>query len=222
MSQLTTIEARVLGVLIEKSLTTPDLYPLTLNATTSGCNQKNNRDPVLSLTEDEVFAALESLREKQLVTRVDQHGARVPKFKHNAIENLHIRTREAAILAELLIRGPQTLGELRSRASRMTPFERLEDVGDMLRGLIDRPQPLAVELGREPGSRAEKFAQTLCKEVNIVAAKVSTSLATEDSAAVAAVASTDLLDRIVSLEERVRALEAKLNQRSASEDSSAS
>src|SRR5688572_4100082 len=117
MIMLNPSEARVLGVLIEKALTTPDQYPLSLNAVVNGANQKNNRDPVLTMTDDEAFEALEGLRTNGLVVRVDQAGSRVHKYRHNAIDALHVRTGESAILAELLLRGPQTLGELRGRAS---------------------------------------------------------------------------------------------------------
>src|SRR4051812_3562708 len=119
MIQLNPNEARVLGVLIEKATTTPEQYPLSLNALTNGANQKNNRDPVLALSEDEVFEAVEGLRAKQLVIRVDQVGSRVPKFKHAAGDVLRCSGAQLAVMAELLLRGPQTQGELRGRASRM-------------------------------------------------------------------------------------------------------
>src|SRR5687768_8855049 len=122
MTQLTPNEARALGVLIEKATTTPEQYPLSLNALTNGANQKNNRDPVLSLSEDEIFEAVESLRDKQLAVRVDQAGSRVHKYKHTASETLRCSAGQLAVLAELLLRGPQTLGELRGRASRMHPL----------------------------------------------------------------------------------------------------
>src|SRR4051794_40125390 len=123
MIELTPDESRVLGVLVEKAFTTPDQYPLSLNSLTSGCNQKNNRDPVLNMSEDQVFDAVESLRSKGLVIRIEAGaGSRVHRFKHNAIDTLHVRSTELAILAELLLRGPQTHGELRGRASRMQPM----------------------------------------------------------------------------------------------------
>src|SRR5215212_3874774 len=109
MIQLSPYEARVLGVLIEKALTTPEQYPLSLNALTNGCNQKNNRDPVLSLSEDEVFEAVDGLRTKQLSVRVDQLGSRVAKYRHQAGEVFRCKAGELAVLAELLLRGPQTL-----------------------------------------------------------------------------------------------------------------
>src|SRR3954447_661301 len=161
MLQLTPDESRVLGVLIEKSATTPEQYPLSPNALTNGANQKNNRDPVTSLSEDQVFDAVESLREKQLVVRVDTVGSRVHKYKHMAGEVLRCRAGELAVLAELLLRGPQTLGELRGRASRMSPLATLDEGRVMLRALMERDEPLVRELPPAPGTRAELFAQLL-------------------------------------------------------------
>src|SRR5580693_9498843 len=108
MDELTADECRVLGVLVEKAFTTPDQYPLTLNAVVNGCNQKNNRDPITSIDETRAFDALESLRAKKLVIRADMAGSRVNKYKHTANDVLHVRAGELAVLAELLLRGPQT------------------------------------------------------------------------------------------------------------------
>src|SRR3954463_1969345 len=166
MLELSPDEARVLGVLIEKSTTTPEQYPLSMNAVVNGANQKNNRDPVTSMTEDQAFDAIEGLRQKGLVIRVDVPGNRVSKYRHNATETLHVRTGEAAILAELLLRGPQTLGELRGRASRMAPMDSLERVRDMIRALRERPEPYVKELPPAPGSRAERFVQLLCPDLH--------------------------------------------------------
>lgn len=202
MISLSPDEARVLGVLIEKSLTTPNQYPLSLNAVVDGANQKSNRDPVLNMTEDQAFDALESLRAKQLVVRVDQMGARVHKFKHAAVEMLHARTAEVAILAELLLRGPQTLGELRGRASRMQPMESLERVRHMIRALSERPEPYVKELPPAPGSRAERYVQLLCPDLHPL------------DAAPVAVASTaspdrsDLVERVEKLEAEVESLKS--------------
>lgn len=165
MIELTADEARVLGVLIEKAFTTPEQYPLTLNAVVNGANQKNNRDPVITMDEGRAFDALESLRAKKLVFRADMAGSRVNKFRHQTGDALHARPAEVAILAELLLRGPQTLGELRGRASRMQPFESVEAVRDMLNALMLRQEPLVRELAPTPGSRAEKYAQLLFPEL---------------------------------------------------------
>ncbi|MDQ3440761.1 MAG: YceH family protein [Planctomycetota bacterium] len=166
MLQLTPAESRVLGVLIEKALTTPDQYPLSLNALVAGCNQKNNRDPVLSMTDDESFEALESLRGKQLVVRVDVANSRVHRYKQTAVETLRARTGEVAVLAELLLRGPQTLGELRGRASRMHPLDSLDAIKDVLRALTERPEPFVRQIAPVPGSRAERFVQLLCPDLH--------------------------------------------------------
>src|SRR5215213_11101574 len=169
MIQLTPAEARALGVLVEKSTTTPEQYPLSLNALTAGCNQRNNREPVMSLTDDEVFDAVESLRAKGLVIRIEAGaGSRVHRFRHNATDALHVRAGELAVLAELLLRGPQTQGELRGRASRMHPMETLDVVRDMLRALSSREEPLVRELPPAPGSRAERYMQLLCPDLHEV------------------------------------------------------
>jgi hypothetical protein len=162
MITLTADESRVLGVLIEKAQTTPDQYPLSLNAIVNGSNQKNNRFPVLEMTEAAAFEAAEGLRTKGLAARVDQVGSRVHKYRHTATEGLHARTAELVILAELLMRGPQTLGELRGRASRMHPLESIDRVKEMIRALSDRPEPYVKEIPPSPGSRAERYVQLLC------------------------------------------------------------
>lgn len=166
MIQLTATESRVLGVLIEKDKTTPEQYPLSLNAVVNGCNQKNNRDPLTNLTENDVFDALESLRGKGLVIRSDAPGQRVNKYRHNTQEILRLRQGEIAVIAELLLRGPQTLGELRGRASRMHPLESLDVVKDLLRNLIERDEPMVRLLPPSPGSRAERYAQLLCPDLH--------------------------------------------------------
>jgi len=203
MLNLNADEARLLGVLIEKATTTPDLYPLTLNALLAGANQKNNRDPVVALTDDEVYDSAETLREKGLVVRVDQAGARVHKYRHNAGDVLKCRAGELALLAELLMRGPQTLGELRGRASRMAAgaLETLDDARAMIRALTDRPEPLVKEIAPSPGSRAERYAQRLFDDER---ANVSTEGAGEIKTIAPATAT--LSDRVTSLEAEVARL----------------
>ena len=166
MVSLTPDESRVLGVLIEKSTTTPEQYPLSLNAIVSGCNQRNNRDPVRTMTDDHCFEAAERLREKSLLVRVDQMGSRVAKFRHNAGDVFKARTGELAVLAELLLRGPQTVGELRGRAGRMSPMESLGVTEGLLSALADRPEPLVRELPPVPGSRAVRYVQLLCPDLH--------------------------------------------------------
>ena len=198
MIQLSADEARVLGVLIEKAFTTPEQYPLTLNAVVNGANQKNNRDPVTAIDETRAFDALEALRAKGLIVRADMAGSRVNKFRHQAGEALHVRPAEVALLAELLLRGPQTLGELRGRASRMQPFESIEAVKNMLAALMAREEPLVRELPPAPGSRAERYVQLLCPELHPLDAPQGAMPAAAPQAAAPG------------LEARVRALEAEL------------
>jgi uncharacterized protein YceH (UPF0502 family) len=139
------IERRILGVLIEKAKTTPDIYPLSVNAMVTGSNQKSNRDPVLNLTEDQVQEALLSAQAKGLVVRIQ--GGRVERWRHVVYENWHVEKMEIAVLAELLLRGPQTEGELRARASRMEPIADLENLRSVLKQLAERR--LVVYLGPE-------------------------------------------------------------------------
>jgi uncharacterized protein YceH (UPF0502 family) len=152
-------EARALGVLIEKELSTPDQYPLTLNAATNGANQKNNRDPVLELSEHEIDASLRKMIVKGLVGSVHPVGSRVEKFRHNAATLLAIEKPQLAVLAELLLRGPQQPGELRGRASRMAPIESLAALAEVLAPMLEAG--LVVRLDPSPGSRAERYAHTL-------------------------------------------------------------
>ena len=140
---LNDMEVRVLGCLIEKELTTPEYYPLSLNALTNACNQKSNRDPVLNLEEAEVVRALDSLKFKQLAV-VSADGGRVPKYRHLLVEQLRLSPAELAALAELLLRGPQTMGELRTRAERMHPFPDLAAVDAVLTELMARTPPFVV------------------------------------------------------------------------------
>ena len=206
MIQLTPQEARVFGVLIEKGFTTPNQYPLSINAIQSGANQLSNRDPVMQLSEDQAFDAAESLREKQLAVRVDQIGSRVHKYKHIGVETLRCRQAELAILAELLLRGPQTLGELRGRASRMQPFESLERVTEMLRALMEREDPLVRELPPEPGSRAQKWAQLMCPDAHPIDAPA--VHVTGGAAPDAVVPQRGLEQRVTTLENEVASLRA--------------
>jgi uncharacterized protein len=166
MEHLSPGEARVLGVLIEKAQTVPAQYPISLNALTAGCNQKNNRDPVMEYSEDDVLDALDGLKRKKLAAEVMLSGSRVSKYRHLAREALGVSTPELVILAELLLRGPQSLGELRGRASRMHPLESLEAVQEILGGLMSRSEPLVRSVPPAPGSRAMRFAQLLCPQLH--------------------------------------------------------
>ena len=150
-------ESRVLGSLIEKELTTPEYYPLTLNSLVSACNQKNNRLPKSNLDESDVSKTIEDLRLKRLVYRVDLVGSRVPKFQHNAEKELDLIKAELALIAELLNRGPQTSGELNSRASRMFEFDGLEDVEDTLEDMMDRTPSFVGIMDPCPGQKEKRW-----------------------------------------------------------------
>ncbi len=156
--QLDNVELRVLGVLIEKSLTQPNGYPLTLNAIVAGANQKQNRDPVVSYSEQEVGKALYSLERRRFVAQAPPSpGARANRFCHNVVEELHWDRREQAVMAELILRGRQTAGELRSRAGRMTPLQDAESALNVLNALRAADPPFVEELPREPGRSANRF-----------------------------------------------------------------
>ena len=154
-------ETRVLGSLIEKELTTPEYYPMSLNGLTNACNQKNNRNPKSELGEDEVAQAIEELRIKTLAHRVDLVGSRVPKFQHTAEKQLDLIKPERAILAELLNRGPQTSGELNSRASRMFSFDDLRDVEETLTDMSERSPPLVALMDPIPGRKERRWFHKL-------------------------------------------------------------
>ena len=150
-------ETRVLGSLIEKELTTPEYYPLTLNSLVSACNQKNNRLPKSNLEDDQVSKTIEELRIKRLVHRVDLVGSRVPKFQHNAEKELDLIKAERSLIAELLNRGPQTTGELNNRASRMFEFDGLEDVEDTLQDMMERSPSLVGKVDPRPGQKERRW-----------------------------------------------------------------
>jgi uncharacterized protein len=167
---LTDIEARVLGALVEKQVTTPEYYPLTLNALTLACNQKNNRYPVTAYTEDEVAHAVETLREKNLVYIFYGSTSRVPKYKHVMPEVLHLTPAETALMCVLLLRGPQTPGELRGNASRLHVFAGLDEIEETLGGLITHePEPLVMRLPRQAGQKEVRFAHLLSGEISVEA-----------------------------------------------------
>src|SRR5690242_7233700 len=154
--QLTDTEIRVLGSLVEKDITTPDYYPLSLNALVNACNQKNNRDPVMTLDDDAVGQALRDLQEKRLAGPASGADSRVNKYEHRAQEVFNFTRGESAILCVLLLRGPQTPGELRGRTERMHRFEHLDEVHASLQRLMQRQPPLARVLQRQPGTKESR------------------------------------------------------------------
>src|SRR5438874_6965137 len=175
---LNTVERRVLGVLVEKAKTTPDAYPLTLNALTVGCNQKSNRDPVMNLNDEQVESTLTTLQERGLVTKIT--GTRVDRWRHNLYELWQVDKIELAILTELLLRGPQTEGELRGRASRMEPIDDLETLRQKLRPLAERK--LVVFLGPE-GRRGTQIVHGFCAPADLN--KLISAVRSADTAAAA-------------------------------------
>ena len=156
------IEVRVLGALVEKQVTTPEYYPLTLNSLTLACNQKNNRNPVTNYSENEVAHALETLREKNLTYVYHGSTSRVPKYKHVMPEVMHLSPPETALMCVLMLRGPQTVGEMRGNAARLHEFSGLEEVEETLNSLISRePESLVVRLSRQPGQKEARVAHLL-------------------------------------------------------------
>jgi uncharacterized protein YceH (UPF0502 family) len=201
---LNEIEIRVLGCLIEKEMTTPDYYPLTLNALTNACNQKSNRDPVLGLEETDVVRALDALRLKGLAMQAHGEGSRVPKYRHSLAEKLFLEPEELAILCELFLRGPQTIGELRGRADRMHSFEDLTRVEAVLQELMERQPPLAVKLPRQPGRKEHRYAHLLGGEPEMMAEERSPA----PEAATLKVRAEN--ERIEALEQEVEALRSEV------------
>lgn len=207
--ELSLHEARVIGCMIEKEITTPDQYPLSLNALTNACNQKSNRDPVLDLNEHEVRQIVDQLMKKRLVSEQSGYGSRVPKFQHlfcnSTFGTLKFSPQELGIVCELFLRGPQTPGELRSRASRLCPYADAAEVEATLARLATRADgPFVVRLAREPGRRESRYAHLFSGAVS----------ATESETAAAAperVRDTDAdTSRLGRLEARVDELEAEM------------
>src|SRR5271165_6236293 len=157
--ELSEVEARVLGALIEKEATTPEYYPLSLNALVNACNQKNNREPVMQLNEEEVRLALNRLRDQDLAAAV--HDSRVAKYEHRIQEVFNFTRGETAVLCVLLLRGPQTPGELRGRTERMHHFEDLTEVQSTLQRLMQHDPPLARVLPRQPGTKESRYKHLL-------------------------------------------------------------
>jgi uncharacterized protein YceH (UPF0502 family) len=231
--ELTPIEARVIGCLIEKQITTPDQYPLSLNALANACNQKSNRDPVMDIDEATVQKTLDTLSKKHFVMEKSGFGSRVPKYQHRFCNTefgtLKLDPQELAIVCELLVRGPQTPGELRTRASRMAPFAETSEVESALSRLQDRPDgPFVVRLAREPNRRDSRWAHLFSGPVadaavgghepeHVVASHVSEHGSLKSHAESSAVSAPEISfpasrndERIAKVEQEVSALRAEL------------
>lgn len=211
------IQLRVLGALIEKEITTPENYPLSLNSLIAACNQRSSRDPVLDLTEDEVRQAVHSLEDLEIVSLV--RDSRVPKYEHRIRTVLNLRRDETAILCLLLLRGPQTPGELRSRADRMYSFDDISSVQTTLERLASRniaagpdtptelAAPLVIQLARQPGSRESRYAHLLGESLVVVAGCPSPDINRESPAANLAMRIKTLEDSVQKLQHRIELLE---------------
>lgn len=202
LSALSVVEARVLGVLAEKQRTVPDAYPLTLNALVAGCNQKSSREPVMEIGDAQAQEALDNLRGVTLV--IESSGGRVPRYEHNIERVLQIPAASAALLAVLMLRGPQTAGELRINCDRLHKFADISAVEGFLRELAERPAgPLAVELLRQPGARENRWAHLLCGAPAAEPHAVPAARGQEDGELAL------LRSRVDALEESVAALNAR-------------
>ncbi|HKO61772.1 MAG TPA: YceH family protein [Pyrinomonadaceae bacterium] len=200
---LTDIEIRVLGALVEKQVTTPEYYPLTLNSLTAACNQKNNRNPVTSYSESEVAHALETLREKNLTYVFHGSTSRVPKYKHVMPEVMHLNPAELALMCTLMLRGPQTTGELRGNSARLHEFSGLEEVDATINSLITHdPEPFAVRLPRQPGQKEARYAHLLSGEVPVE----------ETSSESSPARSRGREDRVAALESEIETLKTEMAQ----------
>lgn len=200
--ELNAIEARVLGCLIEKKETTPDVYPLTLNSLHSAANQKTARDPVMALDQADVHRALNSLSQKGLVRQA--FASRVERYEHLAANRFSLTSPQIAVLGLLLLRGPQTAYELWSRSERMARFQSVEELKDNLDLMIGRRPPLIVQLNRGAGQREDRFAHLLCGEVD------QTSVATSSATSFAGGGLSELEQRLRTLEETVATLQAEV------------
>ena len=206
--QLSALDARVLACLVEKEITTPDQYPLSLNSLTNACNQKTNRDPVLELTEAAVQDTLDGLSKRHLVMERSGFGSRVLKYRHRLCNGDHnplqLSAQELGLVCELLLRGPQTPGELRNRAQRLAPFTDLKMVEETLEGLAKRSDgPLVVKLARQPGAREARYAQ-------LFTGVPDTTADADAEAAQAIAAGPGLAERVRELESSVAELKAGL------------
>lgn len=205
-------EARVLGVLVEKEKTVPDTYPLSLNALVGGCNQKNNREPVLQLSESEVQEALDALKRRSLV--IESSGARVTRYAHNTARVLRVPDQAVAILATLMLRGPQTAAELRINSERLHRFADASSVEAFLEELATRPEEqggaLVQRLGRRPGERENRWCQLLTGAVDESALALAAPALTSAAAGDFAQELQELRERVTRLEREIEGLRARL------------
>ena len=199
---LTDVEIRVIGALLEKEVTTPDNYPLSLNTLMNACNQTSNREPVVDYDEDTVSRTVEALRKRNLVRAVQQSGSRVMKYRHMMADTMGLEARQAAAMCVLMLRGPQTVGEIKTRTERLADFRSLEDVETTLNELIERQAgALVVRLPRRPGQKELRYAHLLAGDVVVDAPDV-----------VAPARATPQADRITVLEEGLEELRREVEE----------
>jgi len=218
--QLDANQLRVIGCLIEKSLTTPDHYPLSLNALTNACNQKSNREPVLSLLENDVQQTIDSLAEKQLIMNQSGSASRVQKYRHRFCNTefgeLQFSAQELAILCVLFLRGPQTPGELRTRTNRLCEFNNVQETESVLTEMMNaKPSAYLVRLEREPGKRESRYAHCFSDQYPVEAAQRSDSKAiTPDASAISpkTIGSDGQIERINTLEEQVELMQMEIDE----------
>lgn len=202
--KLTEVEARIVGALVEKQLTTPEYYPLTLNALIAACNQKSNREPVVSYDERTVESALETLRDRNIVYIFYGSTSRVPKYKHMLPGVYELEPSEVAVLCVLMLRGAQTIGEIRGRTERLYDFRDLNDVQETLDALIKRDEPLIARLERAPGQKEARFAHLLCGEEHLAIMA--------EAAARPAAAGAGGGERLEKLEQEIESLKNELSE----------
>ncbi|MCL1090511.1 DUF480 domain-containing protein [Shewanella profunda] len=214
--ELTLHEARVIGCLLEKEITTPEQYPLSLNSLTLACNQKTSREPVLELSEAQVQDALDSLNKKRLISEQSGFGSRVVKYKHRfcntEFSELQLSPAGVAIVCLLLLRGPQTPGELRTRSNRLYEFKDVIEVEDCIKQLMSRTKPILKQLSREPGRRECRYVELFSEtSANVVTASDHTAMPHTAPAAVLVEHDT-LVARVTELEQQVTTLTQKLDE----------
>ena len=203
-------QVRVVGCLVEKALTTPDYYPLTLNALKAACNQKSNRNPVVAYDEKTVVRALEGLRQHSLAARIVSDDARVPKYRHNLPGAFNLNPPQVAALCVLMLRGPQTAGEIRGRTGRMYAFESVDEAQATLQELIDRKEePLVVQLPRQVGFKESRYAHLLAGEPELEAVPSASANVPLEAATLEVEAEQQ---RLAELEEQVNGLDRKLDE----------
>jgi len=204
---LTPVEARVLGALVEKEITTPDYYPLSLNAVVNACNQKSNREPVMNLAEDEVRQALNALQDKELAGHARSAEGRVAKYEHWLGEAYNFSRAEIALLCVLILRGPQTPGELRGRTERLHSFSEISDVLSGLQKLMDREPAVAAILPRQPGTKESRYAHLLCGPVDLIS-DVPQEMPAQESSAI-----DERIEKLESEVDELRRIVEELNRK---------